>query len=121
MRWISRCLLLALGVVLAAPAADAHAKLVQSIPAADSVVATPPQEIRLTFNEPIAANLSGIDLTTAEGGKVNVGPASAEPGGKGFIVPIHDPLPSGIYRVRWRAVSADMHKLQGDIAFEVRP
>lgn len=121
MRWILHCLLISLSFVIVAPAAYAHAKLVQSIPAADSTAATPPQEIRLSFNEPVAANLSRIELTTDEGSEVNVGPASAEPGGMGLVVPIDAPLPPGTYRVHWRTVSADMHKLEGDFAFEVRP
>lgn len=122
MRWIMLCLILPISLMLAASPADAHAKLVESMPAAKSVTATSPREIRLRFNERIAVNLSGVDLMTAEGKGVNVGEAFADPGdAMGFIVRIDAPLPPGIYHVRWRTVSADMHKLKGDFAFEIRP
>lgn len=122
MRWILLCLILPISLLLAGSPADAHAKLVESMPAANSVTATSPREIRLTFNERIAVSLSGIDLMTAEGNGVSVGEAFADPDdAMGFIVRIDAPLPPGTYRVRWRTVSADMHKLKGDFAFEIRP
>ena len=115
-------LLVALGIVLAGTAADAHSKLVQSSPAADSILATSPAEIRLKFNEPMEAELARVGLTTAEGGEVVLGPATTDQGDKTeLVVPIKDTLSPGAYHVHWQAVSDDMHKVEGDFAFEVRP
>ena len=113
---------LALGVAIAASTANAHAKLVQSAPPAKSTITSPPREIRLTFNEPVAVKLSGIDLTSSEGSKIVTGAAVAAVGDKNvLVITLKEMLPPGPYHVHWHVVSADMHKVQGDFTFEVRP
>src|SRR5439155_24602791 len=95
--WMCRLLrwsFLALGVAIAASTANAHARLVQSAPPAKSALASPPPEIRLTFNEPVAVKLSGIDLTNSEGSKIVTGAAVAAVGDKnGLVVTVKDMLP----------------------------
>ena len=90
---------LALGVAIAASTANAHAKLVQSAPPAKSTITSPPHEIRLTFNEPVAVKLSGIDLTSSEGSKiVTVGAAAAVGDKNVLVVTVKDMLPPGTYQ-----------------------
>ena len=122
MRRITRVLAAALSIALGAQTAHGHANLLQCSPAAGSVVMTAPQEIRLKFNEPVAVKLSGVDVTTQEGGKIAAGPVEAVSDDRTELaVPIKGALSPGTYLVRWHVVSADMHKIKGDFVFEVRP
>jgi methionine-rich copper-binding protein CopC len=64
--------------------------------------------------------LSAISVTGARGEWS--APATAVPGNDAEIVmPLPSPLAEGSYRVRWHAVSADMHEVEGDFGFEVAP
>jgi methionine-rich copper-binding protein CopC len=109
-------------ILTAVPEVQAHAKLVRSSPPKDGMVASSPSEIRLKFNEAVAAKLSRVDITDAAANKVAVGPAAADGQDKTeLIVPVSDVLPAGKYRVRWHVVSADMHKIEGEFSFEIRP
>jgi len=38
-----------------------------------------------------------------------------------LIVKIAAPLPPGLYKVTWHAVSVDTHRTQGDFSFSVKP
>ena len=114
--------LVALGFALAVTtAADAHAKLVQSSPAAGSVLDKAPERISLKFNEPVTAKLSRLALATGKGDSVATGPVSGDPSDKTeLVVPITNPLSPGKYHVSWSVVSADMHKVAGAFDFEVK-
>ena len=109
------------GVVLArlipASAAEAHAHLMTSLPAADSITAAP-GDIELRFSEAPLATLSGVQLQVPSGAIV---PVSSRNMGKDMlvVVPQH-PLGSGSYTVRWHVVTADTHRTQGAFAFTVR-
>ncbi|SFG11592.1 hypothetical protein SAMN05518801_107207 [Novosphingobium sp. CF614] len=113
-------------LALVAPAAAmAHPKLVSSSPAADASVAKP-AEISLTFNEALVGPLSGIDLVmTGMPGMANHKPmpitgfvAKAE--GKTLKVKLPRPLPAGSYTLKWHAVAADQHRIEGSYNFTVR-
>lgn len=99
--------------------AFAHARLIESIPAADSSVGASPTEINLRFNEPIEARFSGIDLSGPDGAAVSTGATASRD--HGMTVPVQGPLVPGVYHVGWHALSADGHKLEGSFKFEVRP
>jgi methionine-rich copper-binding protein CopC len=97
----------------------AHARLLEMTPRAQSVVAVSPPELRLNFSEGIEPRFSSVDVTTADGQKIFVGPLAAQ--GKEVMVPLPKPLAAGVYRVNWHILSADGHKVQGSFTFEVRP
>ena len=111
----------ALAFSLVAVAAEGHGRLVRTVPAAGSVLQEAPVEIRLVFEAAVVPALSGISIT-AEGGREWTAPASAVPGEDAqIVVRLPEPLMPGVFRVRWHALSADMHKAEGDFVFEVAP
>ena len=91
------------------------AKLVQSSPAADGAVSSSPVEIPLVRRA--ERGEATIGLTTNAGAKVALGPASLTPGQDAACRALD--LPTGV--TDWHVVSADMHKIVGHFAFEIRP
>ncbi|MGO4684607.1 copper homeostasis periplasmic binding protein CopC [Hyphomicrobium sp. 2TAF46] len=102
-------------------AAQAHAKLTSTNPAASAVVAESPKDLRLIFNEGLIAKFSGIELKTEKGEKIETGTAVADPiDNKQLIVPLPAALADGVYSIKWHAVSEDTHKLEGTYSFTVK-
>lgn len=104
-----------------ATAAQAHAKLTSTNPAAGAVVAESPKDLRLIFNEGLIAKFSGIELKTEKGENIETGTAVADPAdNKQLIVPLPAALADGVYSIKWHAVSEDTHKLDGAYSFTVK-
>ena len=115
---------LALAAVLAlttaglAGPASAHAHLVSSTPANNSVVAGP-NSLRLTFNERLVAAFSTFEITDERGRAVPVRVTVAEDGMSLRGVPTHR-LAAGLHTVTWRAATSDGHRMTGTFTFTVR-
>lgn len=111
-----------MGAVLALAAAgvaQAHAHLLSSTPAPDSIGPAPSQ-VRLAFSERLEPKFSSFEVDGADGKKVAVA-VSADPADPKVLVGTPKaPLPAGMYRVVWWAVSADSHRMTGAFAFTVR-
>ena len=106
-------------VIVAAPGASAHSQLLSTSPAAGSIVASPPGEIRLTFDESVEISLGAIRLYDAAGREVPVGHVR-HPGGVAAQVATTPPtLQRGSYVVSWRVISADSHPVSGAFTFTV--
>ncbi len=120
--------------LLAAPAlallalpgtALAHPKLVSSSPAANTAVAKP-TTLTLTFSENLVGPLSGIELVmTGMPGMADHAPMpikgfKTEAKGKVLTVTLPRALPAGSYNLKWHAVAADQHRIEGQYAFTVR-
>jgi hypothetical protein len=115
-------MLLALVALSNASLAEAHTHLKKSAPAAGATLATAPTEIRLQFHEAIEASVSHVSVETKAGQAVAAGAAAADPSDKTtLIVPLTEPLQAGAYKVNWRVISADTHKVKGSFTFQVRP
>ncbi|MFZ6047553.1 copper homeostasis periplasmic binding protein CopC [Pseudomonas sp. CR3202] len=114
------CLIL-LGALMGAPAALAHAHLVNEIPAANSSVSAP-TELRLTFSEGVEAAFTKVSIRAADGTVIMISAIAADPNDhKVLIVTLTQPLPVGEYEVEWRAVSVDTHQSNGHYRFKVIP
>jgi methionine-rich copper-binding protein CopC len=100
-----------------ATSADAHAKLVSSNPAANATVAAPKQVV-LKFSEKLQPKFSGADV--AMPGMVTPAKVSVAKDGKTMIVQPKTPLMAGAYTVKWHAVTADTHRMEGTYNFTVR-
>ena len=120
--------LLAAGTaVLAATAAQAHPKLLKSMPAAGASIAAP-KVIVLVFSEKVVPNFTGVELTmTAMPGTQNHPALKLDglrtrfaPGGKTLIVTPGNRLAPGGYRIDWHAVAGDTHRITGKFSFTVR-
>jgi methionine-rich copper-binding protein CopC len=107
--------LLALGL---AATADAHAKLIKSDPPAGGVVKDR-RTLKLTFNESLAAKLSGAEVKDSTG-KTIAATTLIGQGNKGLAVLLKQPLKAGAYRVDWRVVTSDDgHRTTGSLPFKV--
>jgi len=114
---------LLIGGLLSASAtiAAAHPKLVKTDPPADAVTATPPKELRLSFNEGLVPKFSGVELTDKSGKKIEIGTAAADASDKKqLVVPLPTPLTDGVDKVSWHAVGDDTHRLQGSYSFTIK-
>jgi len=111
--------LIAFSFALLAPSAFAHAMLESASPPVGGAVESP-AEIRITFSEGIEPKFSGVALS-GPGGAIPIGKASVEAGDdKVLIARVGRKLTPGTYTVKWRAVSVDTHRTQGDFAFTVK-
>jgi copper transport protein len=114
---------LALSVLLMAGAGTTlgHSQLVSSSPGAGQVVAASPTTIRLIFSEPIEGRYTSLDLLDGTGKVMLEGVGSVDPADpNALVVQVVDALPSGVYSVNWRAVSAsDGHSTNGFLTFGV--
>jgi methionine-rich copper-binding protein CopC len=106
-------------IVLCGQQAGAHAKLLASVPAGNSTVASP-SLIELHFNEAIEVKLSSLKLAGGDGKEVPVKPSSAAVDAKTLAVAPAAPLAAGSYTVSWSVVSDDGHRQKGTIRFTVR-
>jgi copper transport protein len=115
--WTSvRILALVLVVLLASPAAWAHAVLQRTSPAADSVSAAAPERIELLFNEPV--QILGLRLIDAAGQGRSPAGAPAVRDGQ-VLWPLPERLPDGRYLVSWRVSSLDGHIIGATFTFAV--
>jgi putative copper export protein/methionine-rich copper-binding protein CopC len=98
----------------------AHARLVRSIPAANSRLENPPIELKLWFSERPELQFTSIQLLDSAGRSVPLG-AVAQAGSDrtGVVVPIAEPVGAGPYTVVWRTAAADGHGTNGRFAFAV--
>ena len=111
------------GVVLAvlalsAGAASAHPKLLAANPAAGARVAAPAQ-VRLSFSETLIAKYSQLSLADAAGHPVSLGASTLSPDRKQLMASVTSHLQPGVYKVSWKAVSTDTHRVKGGYAFSV--
>jgi methionine-rich copper-binding protein CopC len=118
---VSRRLLLLLAVAGAlvwltgAPAA-AHASLLRTDPQDGSVVATTPQQVVLTFNEPIRLPDSAVKAFRPDGSAWKV---SAEVTDNRLVVTPGEDPGSGTVVVAWKVISADGHIVGGALTFSI--
>lgn len=104
-----------IGLLQASPA-SAHAKLVQSDPAAEAVIASP-KMVMLTFSqavEPLEAKLTNVQT-----GAVSPLPAPVAQGAM-LHYAITGTLPAGKYELSYRVVTPDTHVAAGTISFSVQ-
>jgi copper resistance protein C len=100
-----------------ATATFAHAHLVSAVPAAGGALHNAPNEVTLRFSEKLEP--SSVVVRDSTGKQVDKGDATVDKTDRMVIrVPLQ-PLEPGVYKVEWKAVSADTHKVSGDFTFKV--
>lgn len=105
--------------VLLGPAApaSAHAALVASDPAADTIVPDAPNRVTLTFSESVQLINGKIQVLSPDGSRADQGePQSA---GNTVTIPLRSGGGRGTYLVSYRVVSADSHPVAGSLTFSV--
>jgi len=111
-----RRVLIAFALSLNAFSALAHAQLQSASPPVGGAVA-PPSELRLRFSEGVEPKFSSVTLS----GGAALGKPTVTPGDdRTLVVPIPLKLAPGVYTVKWRVMSVDTHRTQGEYEFTVR-
>lgn len=106
-------------LLVAVPAASAHAILLRAEPAISGVTPTPPDEMLLQFTEPVEPRFSQIEVTDRDGTSVTRGPVTSADDAASLVVALQPSLGDGWYRVEWHALSVDGHRIQGVFPFGV--
>jgi copper resistance protein C len=114
-----RAYALVLATILYGDLVYAHPQLQSAEPAAGAGIASP-KEVRITFNEPVIARFSGIELKDQSGKLIATGKSETDAANKKIlIVPVKEQLAPGAYSVEWHAVSEDTHRVKGSYSFSV--
>lgn len=121
MKFVVRTLVVAVGALLVAHAAMAHAMLDHATPAVGSTVHGAPAKVELWFTEELEPAFSSIKVTDANGNQVDRQDKATAPGDNSRLSVSLPALQPGAYKVAWRAVSVDTHVTEGDYMFEVAP
>lgn len=103
-----------------ATSAHAHAKLQSSDPAAGSILANAPTQVRLKFNEAVEPAFSKIRLNDAKNAEIPLPRAEADPRDPSVMTAALPVLRSGTYRIEWTAMSHDSHKTKGEFIFRIK-
>jgi copper transport protein len=107
-------------LVLTVTPASAHAMLVGSDPAADSVLAAPPSSVDLTFSEAITLLPDSVRVFGPDGSRVDTGGVGhSHDDAATAAVLLRADLSAGTYLVSYRVVSADSHPIAGAYTFAV--
>jgi len=102
-----------------ATGAFAHAHLVRATPAAGGTVREVPTEVLLRFNEKIESAFSSVVVRDSTGKQVDKHDAEVDKADRLQMRVSLQPLTPGTYKVEWRVMSADTHKVNGNFTFVV--
>jgi methionine-rich copper-binding protein CopC len=105
--------------LLAVGAAFAHAHLVRATPAVGTTVHEAPTEILLRFNEKLEPSFSSVVVRDPAGKQVDKADAQVDKADRLQMRVSLPPLTPGVYKVEWRVMSADTHKVNGNFSFTV--
>lgn len=97
----------------------AHAILVESEPKAESSVDTPPDQIKIWFNENVASEFKSLAVINSAGKRVDNNDVKQAALDRSHIYATVPKLPPDTYTVRYRVMSADTHIITGKFTFTV--
>ena len=117
--WLPLSALLIL-LALASESVEAHANLVESDPAVNSVLPKSPDRVTIRFTEPLEPALSEIRVLDAQGRRVDGGDSAVDPDDSHLMSVSVGTLENGTYTVAWKNVSTvDGHRVRGAFVFSV--
>jgi copper transport protein len=107
-------------LALATGPAAAHASLVETVPADGQTLDRIPEQIALTFNDPVTVAAGAVRIYDSTGERVDDGASQVPDGAPETVtVPLAGDLAEGTYVVTWRVTSADGHPVRGAFTFSV--
>jgi hypothetical protein len=115
MRLVAVVVSILAGVLLGAAPAYAHVDLLSSDPKDGAKLAAPPSQAVLKFSEPLDPQLTKVAVTIDDKPVKLASPARTQ--GDTITVPLAGG--GGKYRVVYRVVGTDGHRVDGDIRFTV--
>lgn len=101
---------------LAAGSALAHTELATTVPANGAMIAEAPENVQLTFSEPV--RLTALSIQKDGERKQSLGPLPSETIEE-FSVALPATIDDGHYVVTWRALSEDTHVMNGEFMFAI--
>jgi copper resistance protein C len=106
-----------LGLFAMAAPASAHNSLTGSNPANEASLDAAPQEIVLTFDQPVqeGEGLNSVAVTGPDGTQWQAGSATVD--SNVVTAPVRELGPSGVYTIGYRVLSADGHPVSGELTF----
>ncbi|MEJ5913258.1 copper resistance CopC family protein [Pseudokineococcus sp. 1T1Z-3] len=104
-------------LLVGAPSASAHDRLVGSDPEAGAVLDAAPSQVVLTFSAEVQEIGTVLALQDAGGDVVAEAQTAVE--GRDVVLPVTTDLASGEYRVVYRVTSSDGHPISGEVPFSV--
>ena len=78
-----------------------------------------PTEVMLRFSERLEPKFSSAVVRDSAGKQVNKADATVDTADRMIMRVVLPPLEPGVYKVEWRVMSADTHKVDGDFTFTV--
>ncbi len=106
-------------LLVAVPAAFAHAHPVTMTPAKDSTVSAP-GEVSMTFSEALEPKLSLLELQDNMGMTLSKAASVLDPKDAKHLTLALPTLAPGAYTVHWVSVATDGHRLEGKYSFTVK-
>jgi len=106
-------------LIVADPAARAHAFLDHASPPVGSAVQAAPAAITLWFTQDLEPAFSKMTVTNQAGQRVDLGNVQVPQGAPAQLQVGLRPLPPGTYTVSWRVVSVDTHPSEGSFQFSI--
>jgi methionine-rich copper-binding protein CopC len=107
-------------VLSGAATALAHAHLVRATPAVGGTVQVPVSEVTLRFNERLEGKFSSVVVRDSMGKQVDKGDGAVDKSDRTLMrVQLQQPVAPGVYKVEWKVMSADTHKVDGNFTFKV--
>ena len=106
-------------VLVGASPASAHAVVTSSTPTDGQILATPPQEVQITFSESVSSDLGGLTVLNSAGERVDNDNSTMGTGGVVLSTTVQPDLADGTYVMNYRVVSSDGHPINGAIVFGV--
>lgn len=109
---------LALAVLPASPAL-AHAALLTSNPQDGVVLDAAPEQLELSFNQPVGIGLGAVRVVGPDGERVDDGAPELRNGGKQVVARLPRADERGTYVLLWRVMSEDSHPVSGASTFSI--
>jgi copper transport protein len=99
---------------------SAHAYIIKSFPVDNQSLHQSPQNVSIEFNEEIQPSFHYMQVIDQNGKRVDQGNEQIESNNSKILKTTIKPnLPSGIYTIKWKIVSADGHPVDGIIPFQI--
>lgn len=109
-----------LTVLVGAPAAWAHAQLLDTSPASGATVQVQPKQVIFEFNQDVGGTLGAVRVYDAQGNEVDDLDVSHPDGNEHWMgVGLKPHLPAGTYTGTYRVISADTHIVYGGLVFNI--
>ncbi|AKJ69046.1 copper resistance protein [Pandoraea thiooxydans] len=99
--------------------AFAHAMPQKEVPAPTTTVAAP-QQVSITFDDPLEPAFSTLTLTNAKGQRVTKNKSQVAADNHKLMTLVLPALSPGRYTAHWAAVALDGHRTHGEYSFRVK-